>query len=518
MACIQQSEENEEKSQGAGAQGHEFLSVLYALGARDHGASIARHHPPADADAVRLCIARVDRRAKLHGLVILWPVCRPAALALVPVLLAVSALQGAPLFVALAARIGHCGLNIYFPSVADRCLPPLHLVALGAWCGLAWWWIRCMVRGRERHTYTPGVFYNGSGVRGRRMEAILERAAFLRPLRQGSGGAASDVYTAPPWYLGGDWATVAAGLVADDTQPMRRLRFPLEEGKHVILDVFGLARDSATAMPAKGQNAGGGRQLVFLVVPGIGSDSSFPPAQDLARRTRVEGSICVVVNPMGLKADVQASVTSVHDVSRVDLLHSAVVAVCTAAAPAPVVLAGYSLGGISLASYLARCAAPHNVVGCICVSGALKTDFISSSHYMRYYQPLIVCGLVRDLLVKYGADMLAIMGARGLASLARAHSYFDLQQRFYGSLPFPPRARRLYCWWAAVESWSWRQCINIPLVIVTALDDPLHRSSIPTPSPPALTLTSHSKTLNSAFWPCVGHCCERSPSKRNPAF
>ena len=479
-----QTMENQEKSQGAGAQGHEFLSALYALGARDHG-SIARHHPAADGACadVLLCISRVDRRAKLHGLVLLWPVCcRPAALALVPVLLAATALQGAPLFVALA----------------DRCLPPPHLVALGAWCGLAWWWIRCVVRGRERHTYTPGVFYNGSGVRGRRMEAILERAAFLRHLRPGSGGVESDVYTAPAWYLGGDWATVAAGLVADDTQPMRRLRFPLEGGKHVILDVFGLARDSETAVPAEGQNPGGGRQPVFLVVPGIGSDSSFPPAQDLARHTRMQGSICVVVNPMGLKADVQASVTSVHDVSRVDLLHSAVVAVCTAAAPAPVVLAGYSLGGISLASYLARCAAPHNVVGCICVSGALKTDFISSSHYMRYYQPLIVCGLVRDLLVKYGADMLAIMGARGLASLSRAHSYFDLQQRFYGSLPFPPRARRLYCWWAAVEGWSWRRCVGIPLVIVTALDDPLHRSSIPAPSPLAVTLTSHSKTLNSA--------------------
>jgi len=432
-----------------GARAEEFLAGLYAAGARDHAAAAESSRragssgAAADASAVGACIEQVDRRAQLHRLAILWLVCRPAALALAPVLL--------------------CAVDLP---------PPLRLV-LGACCWLALWWAgnvisQFMVRTRGRR-YRAGVFHNGSGPAGGRTEAILKRAAFLRPARPGGGAISDDLYTAPAWYMDGDWATVAAGLVAPEEQPRLRLLFPLEEGRHVMLDVFGLEHDAATAAPA---------QPVFLVLPGIGSDSSFPPAQDLARAAREQGSICVVMNPLGLRCDdLQRSVLFVHDITRVDLLHTAVEAVCKAAGTAPVVLAGYSLGGITLASYLGRCAAPHNIAGCICVSGALKTDFISSSHYLRFYQPIIVAGLVRDLLVKYGAEMLAILGVQGLASLASARSYFDLQQRFYGSLPFPPRARQLYCWWAAVEGWSWRKCVDVPLLIVTALDDPLHRSS-----------------------------------------
>ena len=75
-----------------GARAEEFLAGLYAAGARDHAAAAESSRragssgAAADASAVGACIEQVDRRAQLHRLAILWLVCRPAALALAPVL------------------------------------------------------------------------------------------------------------------------------------------------------------------------------------------------------------------------------------------------------------------------------------------------------------------------------------------------------------------------------------------------------------------------------------------------
>lgn len=167
----------------------------------------------------------------------------------------------------------------------------------------------------------------------------------------------------------------------------------------------------------------------------------------------VQDSITVVLNPMGLRSDVQRSVLHVQDVTNFESVAAAVKAVCAAAEPAPVVLVGYSLGGITLPAYLGAHASttPPNLVGCICVSGALKTDFISSPHYMHYYQPIIVAGIVRDLLLKYGRALRQAMGPTALASLSTSSTFFDLQRRLYASLPFPPTARRYsscVCIWA----------------------------------------------------------------------
>ena len=146
---------------------------------------------------------------------------------------------------------------------------------------------------------------------------------------------------------------------------------------------------------------------------------------------------------MGLKSDLQRHVLHVQDVTNTEPVAAVVDAVCAAAAPAPVVLVGFSLGGITLPAYLGAHAnsTPRNLAGCMCVSGALKTDFISSPHYVGYYQPIIVAGIVRDLLCKYGRGMLALMGAPALEALALSRSYLDLQRSFYGCLPFPPKAR-----------------------------------------------------------------------------
>ena len=66
--------------------------------------------------------------------------------------------------------------------------------------------------------------------------------------------------------------------------------------------VSGKIKDGTVGSREGGMRAGGAAPPVFLVLPGIGSDSSFGPIRQLAAHATGQGSVCVVANPLGLQS------------------------------------------------------------------------------------------------------------------------------------------------------------------------------------------------------------------------
>jgi len=389
-----------------------------------------------------------------------------------------------------------------FSSILVAWAATLLITALCVWCDVGVWLLdalstaaaSCYSSEHHKDENKVGVFWNPSGTAGARMDSILKHASFPK-------------YTSPAWCVNGDWCTLVANVVGHSNEvPLRRLFLPVggpggtEYERYVSLDVFMVAERPEE--PSEGGGAGekggprsggeggdgtGGREReregeeqtavmkpVYLVLPGMGSDSSMRAVRELAARVRRNGSLCIVLNPMGLKSDLQEHVTSVGGHMDLDVMHSAICAVCSAAAPAPVMLVGFSMGGILITNYLGNRTAPANVVGCMCVSGALKIDFIASPHYSTFYQPLIVADIIDDILGKYGRDIHQSLGAAGLQSLASARTYADLHERFFAQLPFPSALRDWQSWKAGLEGWDTRGSVHVPTLIMTALDDPFH--------------------------------------------
>ena len=156
----------------------DFLARLYASGARDVQQELA-HGSDGEGEGeggdemerhIRVCLQKLDLRMRVLQLRLVWPLARPFVMALMPVGLAATArlLRSLP----ADAVVG----------------PELALVPFLALALLA----------KSEQQYTAGTFVRNTGTQGERMTKILERADLLR----------TDVYAAPPWYFGGDVATI----------------------------------------------------------------------------------------------------------------------------------------------------------------------------------------------------------------------------------------------------------------------------------------------------------------------
>lgn len=91
--------------------------------------------------------------------------------------------------VGLAATASWFGRYLLRTLCADAVVGPE--LALVPFLALA-----LLAKGEQQ--YTAGTFVRKTGTQGKRMTKILERADLLR----------TDVYAAPPWYFGGDVATI----------------------------------------------------------------------------------------------------------------------------------------------------------------------------------------------------------------------------------------------------------------------------------------------------------------------
>ena len=161
----------------------EFLSRLCASGARDvqqeltHGSDGEGEGEVGDEKErqIRVCLQKLDTRMRVLQLRLVWPLARPFVMALMPV--------------GLAATASWFGRYLLRTLCADAVVGPE--LALVPFLALA-----LLAKGEQQ--YTAGTFVRKTGAQGGRMTKILERADLLRP----------DVYAAPPWYFGGDVATI----------------------------------------------------------------------------------------------------------------------------------------------------------------------------------------------------------------------------------------------------------------------------------------------------------------------
>jgi len=265
----------------------DFVSKLFAGGGRDHHPQQPEELPSCiptsgnDDDAgdppVRSCIEELDRQMKVRCAALFWALATPFVLVFVT-----------------AASLLLAGFLRAFYSLGLACIIIVPLA-----------WVQRRSQRRSYKSPNAGSYLNHKGAAGQRMARILARADLLR----------NDIYIAPPWYLGGDIATIATTTRTFIVEPCRRcarggcgsletacsrhtatlislgrfvviqelmkmfcrrIRLPLCD-RHVLLDLFGLAEHRE----AKTREGAAALHPVLLALPGIASDSSFEPVQDL---------------------------------------------------------------------------------------------------------------------------------------------------------------------------------------------------------------------------------------------
>jgi len=168
----------------------DFVSKLVAGGGCDHAQQPEDHAScistgvndvdAGDPQTVRSCREELNLQMKVRCASLLWALATPFALVFV---------TAASLFLAGFLRAVDA-LGLAFITILS--LP----------------WL-------QRHWYNlpkAGTYLNHTGAAGKRMARILARADLLR----------DDVYIAPPWYMGGDIATIATPTSRSIAAPCRR--------------------------------------------------------------------------------------------------------------------------------------------------------------------------------------------------------------------------------------------------------------------------------------------------------
>ena len=268
---------------------------------------------------------------------------------------------------------------------------------------------------------------------------------------------------------------------------------------------------------------------LVVLLAGVGGDTSSPYIQDMAATAAARGWASVVCVPRGLADSPNvSSLDAVFDPSDLGDLHRAVCLACEAAAAGgkggsstediPVWIIGFSMGACMLCRYMGEFAAriPTCVRGGVAVSGAMELDFMQWGRYEEIYQPIIVPSLLTKVVGRYG-DRLGQPGSAGeaagvagvaavspLEKLMGTRTYSDLFANVYSQRPRwqPPASSDgnsgigdstggstngdvgegmeygFKAWKASMEGGSMRHLIDRPLLILAALDDPLHNPDL----------------------------------------
>lgn len=211
-------------------------------------------------------------------------------------------------------------------------------------------------------------------------------------------------------------------------------------------------------------------QNVCLMLSGIGGDSDSAYVRCVAQRMLEEGFAVSVLLARGLGTCTGAvgldGVYNAADDSDVDRAVRLL-----AERYRKVVVIGFSLGGITTCRYFSNFAhkMPKNVVAGIAISGGFKVDFISNPRYEQVYQKMLVPRLVDDIISKYSGEITEL--SRVLA-LQTSLTYKEIHEHLYVGLNIPNVDKSFIRWKQKLGSDP--SVVDRPLMIVTALDDPLH--------------------------------------------
>ena len=209
-----------------------------------------------------------------------------------------------------------------------------------------------------------------------------------------------------------------------------------------------------------------------LVLAGIGGDTASPYVRCVSSRLAELGFAVCVLPPRGLGVSTPVpNLESVFDPSDDSDALDAVAHVCKLFRR--VALLGFSLGGVATCRLLSRhdAALPLNLVGGVSVSGAFNVGFIHLPRYQDIYQEgLIVPGLVDGIVQRYGPLLMDRIGKQGIQRLMDARTYRDVHERFYLATGVKSGSFEQY----RADLESDQDTVRRPLVLVTALDDPLH--------------------------------------------
>jgi len=133
---------------------------------------------------------------------------------------------------------------------------------------------------------------------------------------------------------------------------------------------------------------------------------------------------------------------------------------------------GFSLGGNTLFNYLARYGheVPSSCKGSLAISSSIKHSYVSWKRYQNVYQRLLIPGIIEDFLSKYEDKLEELLSPAGVESLCQSQSYKDLHDTMMSKL----RGKEFKPWLESTESADFLSNVAIPMLVLTALDDPLH--------------------------------------------
>lgn len=343
---------------------------------------------------------------------------------------------------------------------------------------------RAMYRGipfkKSPQSTVAGLFWNEQSAK---MKAILGRCDFAK----------GEPYRAPAFLWNGDISTLYYALCC---------RAPAISFQRTYLP-FGsefLALD--WAFPKKVSR----ETPVMLILPGVGGDSNVPYLLQACDKALEKGWVCCVMLALGLGTSRVKDVRNLFEPSTLGDLQKTIDLI-SAVFNGPIFLLGFSLGGVTVCNYLSRCSSPsgepddtaearddalpipsRRVTAAVAVSGAFRLDFMNWWRYKSVYQSVIVPALLLEVYQKYSDQLVKLLSPRALSTLFSSTSYSDLHSHLFSPLkqalqgeqkfdlanPMKSLPVEFDSWKASLEGDERRLNIKVPLLLLTALDDPFH--------------------------------------------
>jgi len=275
-------------------------------------------------------------------------------------------------------------------------------------------------------------------------------------------------YKSPRGLLHGDLRTILPNVLYRP-RPIRYHRFSFPS-KAFEGEPHGISLDWSYPDVAPAQHS-----PIAIVLAGVGGDSNAPYVRDAVHSfTEIGWPACVLLARGLGNAPKVNSVQGIFNPANVtDVLEALKIVDALHDGQAPIVLVGFSLGGITLCNVLGRHAdeIPSSVCGAVSISGAFECGPMDWERYESTYQKLIVPELLTEVLEHYGEQLYEVLGKDGLHHLVESNTYTHLFERLFAKLAEEDKAApaNFEAWRHAQAGAHHRHNISTPLTILIML-------------------------------------------------